>query len=478
MRILKPVLLLLVLFASFHLLYDVVYENHLGEGTDSDVLYPYLFARDFWSGGWTGIRGWNLPPCTYLFPEIILAVILFPMIPSVYGFHLVFGFFSFVLPFYLAKQLGMPKRYSYLVALGFLILAGFHPNSFGQFYLPGFHAMTFFFATWALNDLESWNPKKGKVWIRFLFLMTMVWISEYWFFVNIAPFLIIYAIVQLRWKSLGPLSAGLVGYLLAKSIGKGLRFMGIGTIGTDNLLLFTKLKEISLSLISNPYSLWLGLKQFVMDQPLLSEWLQWYLVIGCLFGFIYLFRNKGKDFILDLVFYFSPFLTIIFLYSIQTEPNIRYLYFLPFGILYFSFRLVERIPFVRFGIPIVFMIGCFWFYLGKHSELVAKVKAGETKRNHRMECLSSFDPNDPGAATYWPIKYSYVFGQDKYTLVPFTKEGVYYPWIANTSWDGDLKDKPFVSFLWGVTETKENLDSWKNFHLVQECEGWYFFRRN
>lgn len=478
MRFLKPILFLLVLFASFHLFYDVVYENHLGEGTDSDVLYPYLFARDVWTGGWTGVRGWNFPPCTYLFPEIILAVLFYPVISSVYGFHLVFGFLSFVLPFTFAKQLGMPKRYSYLVALGFLVLAGYDPNLFGQFYLPGFHAMTFFFATWTLYELEHWDFRNGKVWFRFLFLMTMVWVSEYWFFVNIAPFLVLYAIVHLRWKSLGPLSVGFMGYFLAKSMGKGLRWLGIGTMGTDNLQLVSKLKEISFTFFHDPFSLWLGLKESVTRQPNLSEWFYWYLVIGGLYGLLTLFRKNGKELFLDFVFYLSPFLTIFFLYTIQTEPNIRYLYFLPFGILYFSFRLVERIPFVRFGIPIVLMIGCFWFYLGKYSELVAEVKLGENKRKQRLECLSEFDPNLPGAATYWPIKYSYAFSEKKWTLVPFTNEGVYYPWIANTSWDGDFKNQSFLSFSWGVTETKENLANWKGVSLVKECEGWYFFQRN
>lgn len=477
-RNLKPILFLLVLFASFHLFYDVVYENHLGEGTNSDVLYPYLFARDLWTGGWEGIRGWNLPPCTYLFPEIILAVLFYPVISSVYGFHLVFGFLSFVLPFFFAKQLGLPKRYSYLVALGFLILVGFDPNLFGQFYLPGFHAMIFFFATWTLYELEHWNFRNGKHWFRFFFLMTMVWVSEYWFFVNIAPFLVLYAIVHLRWKSLGPLSMGFVGYYLAKSIGKGLRWLGIGTMGTDNLQLLTKLKEISFTFFHDPFSLWLGLKESVTRQPNLSEWFYWYLVIGGLYGLLTLFRKNGKELFLELVFYLSPFFTIFFLYSIQMKPNIRYLYFLPFGILYFSFRLVERMPLVRFGIPIVLMIGCFWFYLGKHTELVAKVKAGETQRNQRLECLLEFDPKIPGAATYWPIKYSYTFSENKWTLVPFTKAGVYDTWIANTSWDGDFKNQTFDSFSWGVTESKENLANWKGVRLVKECEGWYFFQRN
>ncbi|TGL23803.1 hypothetical protein EHQ46_01350 [Leptospira yanagawae] len=477
-QFLKPLFFLSVIFASFHLLYDVIYENHLGEVTDSDVLYPYLFARDFWTGGFAGIRGWNLPPCTYLFPEIVLAILLFPVIPSVYGFHLVFGFFSFVLPFFLARQLGMPKRYAYSISLGFFVLAGLHPNSFGQFYLPGFHAMVFFFAIGTLYELEHWNPKKGKVWFRFLILMTLVWVSEYWFFVQFVPYLFLYAIIRMGWKSFGPTFICLVGFYLAKAVAKVLRLMGIGTIGTDNVYLLSQLKGIGHLLVSDPNSLWKGIVQSFENQDLFSQWIDWYLVIGVLFVILFVFRNNRKDFFLEFVFYLSPFITLVFLYTIQVEPNIRYLYFLPFGILYFSFRILERIPFLRWIFPIVLVIGCFWYYLGKHTELVSLVKAGETKRNHRMECLSQFDPNLPGAATYWPIKYSYTFSDQNWNLVPFTKDGVYYPWIANSSWDKDFKNQTFDSFGWGVTESKENLADWKDVRLVKECEGWYFFQRN
>lgn len=94
-RLIKPILILLILFGTFHLFFDAIYENHLGQGTDSDILYPYLFARDFWTGGFAEVRGWNLPPCSSLFPEIILSVLLYPLFHSVYWFHWVFGFFIF-----------------------------------------------------------------------------------------------------------------------------------------------------------------------------------------------------------------------------------------------------------------------------------------------------------------------------------------------------------------------------------------------
>ncbi|MCG6150678.1 hypothetical protein [Leptospira bandrabouensis] len=477
-RNLKPVLILLILFGSFHLFYDVIYENHLGEGTDSDILYPYLFARDFWTGGWEGVRGWNLPPCTTIFPDLIYAILAYPIVSSIYWFHLVFGFLVFCLPYALARSLGLAKRFSYLVSLGFFMFAGLDPNQLGQFYFPSFHAMTFFFVIWTLFELDHWNPKKGKVWFRFLLLMTLVWVSEYWFFINFSPFLIFYALVRLRWQSVGPLSMGFVGYHLAKYIGKGLRWLGIGTMGSDNLSHLTKLMNTFHSILIDPNSVWQTLVHSVSNQEVLSEWFYWYLVIGSLFVLLSLFRNQGKDFFLDFVFYLSPLISIFILYTIQIEPNIRYFYILPFGILYFSFRLLERIPFIRFGIPIVLVFGCFWYYLGKHSELTTMVKAGETKRNHRLECLSEFDPNLPGAATYWPIKYSYAFSHQKWTLVPFTKDGLYYPWVANSTWDGNLKNQSFVSFSWGVTESKENLENWKGVRLVKACEGWYFFRRN
>jgi hypothetical protein len=109
--------------------------------------------------------------------------------------------------------------------------------------------------------------------------------------------------------------------------------------------------------------------------------------------------------------------------------------------------------------------------------LAKAIQDGEAKRTLRLECLSKFDPEIPGAATYWPIKYSYAFSDKNWTLVPFTKEGIYYPWISNKTWDKGLGAKPFEKFTWGITETKEHLDLWKGVRLVQECEGWYFYRR-
>lgn len=478
LRFLKPILFLFILFASFHLFYDVVYENHLGEGTDSDVLYPYLFARDLWTGGWTAVRGWNLPPCTTLFPDLVLSILTYPIFTSVDSHLFVFGFFAFCAPFAFARSLGLAKRFSYLVSLGFLLFAGLDPNQLGQFFFPSFHAMTFLFATWTLYELEHWNPKQTKVWIRFLFLMTLVWISEYWYFVNIAPYLCFFAVVRLRRQSVGPLSLCLVGFFAAKGISRGFRLLGIGIIGTNNLNLTTTITSSFSQLFSHPDRIWYGLKLSITNNSLLSEWMYWYLVIGCMYLIFLMIQQKGKDFFVELFLFLSPCLTVVFLYLLQIEPNIRYLYFLPFGVFYFSFRIVERIPLVRFGIPIVIVFGCFLFYLGKHSELMAQIKVGEEKRNQRLECLSEFDPNLPGAATYWPIKYSYAFTEKRWTLVPFTNEGVYYPWVANTSWDGTDKDQTFDSFRWGITESKTNLEIWKDVTLVKECAGWYFFRRN
>ncbi|TGM46730.1 hypothetical protein EHQ92_02055 [Leptospira biflexa] len=473
-RAFKSLFFLGILFASFHLFYGVIYENHLGEGTDSDVLYPYLFARDIWMG--TGM-GWNLPPSTTLFPDIILSILLYPITGSVESFHLIYGFFVFLLPFAFAQSLGLKKTNSYLVSLGFLVLAGLDPNQLGQFFFPSFHGMTFLFAAWVLYELKHWKEKGKHQSIRFLFLMTMIWLSEYWFFVNIAPFLFVLVWIRLGWKSLVPFGMTLFGFFLSKIFAKGFSFFGIGIIKTESFELIPKLKSSLLLMIQNPSQSLEGILASITKDPLIYQWWERYLVIGIVFLMITSFRFFERNHWKDFLFFLSPFVTIVFLYLFQIEPNIRYLYILPFGFLYFSFRLMELNLWFQKIFPTFILVALFIFYLGKHSDLITKIKSGEAKRTHRIECLMDFDPNVPGASSYWPIKYIYTFSDKKWTLVPFTKDGVYYPWVANTTWDGSWKDQPFPSFPWGVTESKENLQIWPGVELVKECEGWYFFQR-
>ncbi|TGL08322.1 hypothetical protein EHQ43_04560 [Leptospira bouyouniensis] len=473
----KPFFFLLVLFASFHLFYDVIYENHLGEGTDSDVLYPYLFAKDVWNGK---VSGWNLPPSTTLFPDGMICILLYPLTGSVYSFHLVYGFFVFLLPFIFAKSLGLSNSLSTLTSLGFLILAGLDPNQLGQFYFPSFHGMTFILAAWALMEIERWNDenKEFPKQIRFLFLMTMIWISEYWFFVNLAPFLFLYGLVRLRWKIIIPIGSTLLGFFIAKLITKGFRTFGIGTIGTESFELIPKLKILLTLLFQNPIQSFDGILISSTKNPFINVWWERYLVFGFLFFILSIFHISKKNIGKEFLFFLSPFFTMVFLYGFQIEPNIRYLYILPFGTLYFLFRSIELFPWFRKIIPVLILVGLFIFYLSIHSDLITKIKTGESRRTNRLTCLEAFNPHIVGAATYWPIKYIYAFSNQKWTLVPFTKDGTYYPWVANTSWDGESNNLSFSSFVWGVTDSKENLEIWKGVELVKECEGWYFFQRN
>ncbi|TGK50025.1 hypothetical protein EHQ16_12750 [Leptospira kanakyensis] len=477
MRNLKPILILLVLFGTFHLFYDAIYENHLGERTNSDVFYPYLFARDFWVGGWTGVRGWNLPPCSYLFPEILIAVFTYPVLKSVYWFHFAFGFLSFVMPFYLAKALGFKEKKAYLFSLGILALAGVLPNSLGQFFLPAFHAMIFFFAAYTLYEINHWDSKNRIQSFRFLILISLVWISEYWYFVNVAPFLFVYTIIHLRKKSIYPIGLVFLGFGLGKVWQQGIRKLGIGILTAKELPTMERI-QTAIDLVSNDPKLWIsGVVRSVTEHSIFADWYYLYFVL-CIFYVLFLFlRLELKKHFLDLVFLFLPFLSVIALFIFQIEPNFRYLLFLPFCMIFIIVRLVLMLPLVRRIATLVLFLGIVFFYNDKYPLLAKKVQEGETKRAHRMECLSKFDPNIPGAATYWPIKYSYAFSEKNWTLVPFTKEGVYYPWISNQTWDKGLGGKPFDEFSWGITDNKENLDLWKGTRLVEECAGWYFYRR-
>ncbi|MBM9592555.1 hypothetical protein JWG41_19395 [Leptospira sp. 201903075] len=476
-RNLKPILILLVLFGTFHLFYDAIYENHMGEGTHSDIFYPYLFARDFWVGGWAGVRGWNVPPCSYLFPEMILAVFLYPVLKSVYWFHWAFGFLSFVMPFYLAKALGLKNNKAYLFSLGFLAIAGVMPNSLGQFFLPAFHAMTFLFAAYTMYEIHRWDSKNRTQGLRFLIMISLVWVSEYWYFVNIAPFLLVYAIVRLRKQSIYPIGLVVLGFGLGKIWQKGIQSLGIGIFTSKELPTMDRIR-VARDLISKDPNSWIhGVIESITKHPIFADWFYWYLVL-CIIYILFLFlRLELKKQFLDLVFLLSPFLSVIALFIFQIEPNFRYLFFLPFCIFFLIFRLVSMLPLVRSVATLVLFLGLVFFYNEKYPLLAKSIQEGEAKRAHRLECLSEFDPKVPGAATYWPIKYTYAFSDKNWTLVPFTKEGIYYPWISNRTWDKGLGDKPFTSFSWGITETKEYLDLWKGTRLVKECEGWFFYRR-
>ncbi|EMY68391.1 hypothetical protein [Leptospira vanthielii] len=476
-RNIKPILILLVLFGTFHLFYDATYENHLGVGTDSDVLYPYLFAKDFWMGGWAGIRGWNLPPCSYLFPEIGLAILFYPILKSVYSFHWAFGFLSFVMPYYLAKALGIKNTKSYLFSLGFLALAGIWPNDFGQFFLPAFHAMIFFFAAYTLYAIHRWDPQNRSQGLKFLFVISLIWISEYWFFVNIAPFLLVYAVIRLGKKSIYPIGLVLLGFGLGKVWQLGLRHLGIGIITSKDLPTVERIHSATIWILKDPSSWISALVESITKHPVFADWFYWYFVLFGIYVLILFLRFEWKKGFIDFVFLLSPILTVVALFIFQIELNFRYLYFLPFCVFYLIFRLVAMIPFIRSVTALVLFIGLVFFYNERYPFLANAIKEGETKRTHKLECLSKFDEKIPGAATYWPIKYIYVFSDRDWTLVPFTKEAVYYPWISNKTWDKGLGEKSFENFSWGITESKENLSLWKGVHFAGECEGWYFYRR-
>ncbi|PJZ84546.1 hypothetical protein [Leptospira harrisiae] len=476
-RNIKPILILLILFGTFHLFFDAIYENHLGEGTDSDILYPYLFSQDFWTGEWKAVLGWNLPPCSNLFPEILLSILIYPFVNSVYWFHWAFGFFYFVMPYVFARALDVPNKISYLFSLGFLALAGVLPNSLGQFYFPGFHAVVFIFAAYTIYEINHWDSKNKVQTFRFLIILSFIWISEYWFFIHIAPFLLAYVLVRLQKKSIYPIGLVLIGFGLGKVWQQGLRFSGIGIFTSKELPTMDRIQAAKVLILKDPSSWVSGLMESITKHPIFAEWFDLYFVLITIYILISLFRIKRKELFLELVLFLSPILTVVALFIFQIEPNFRYLYFLVFCIFFLIYRITGFIPIFRSVAVFFVFLGIVYFYNDRYPTLNQNIKQGETKRIHRMNCLSQFDPQVPGASTYWPIKYSYAFSNKDWTLVPFTKEGIYYPWVSNRTWDKGLGQKSFREFSWGITETKEHLDLWKGVRLVEECEGWFFYRR-
>ncbi|MDF3818569.1 hypothetical protein P3G55_01580 [Leptospira sp. 96542] len=467
-------LLLFGFFYVFEIHFQTIYEYHLGFVTNSDVLYPYLFAKDIWEGT---IRGWNFPPSTCLFPDSLLNILLFPITKDVYRSFFLFGFYAFAITFFAARSLGLKNKNSLFLSLAFLLFAAELPDSLGQYVMPSFHISIFLFLAYFLYESKHWNSKKPFHWFRMTLVFTLLWLSEYWFFVHLGFF-----VVWIFWKQMGkqiwiPTLLMLIGFFITKSIQNYLRSLDIGMFTAKELPTIERIQTATNLIFNDPISFFTATWQSITQHPVLWPWFQTFLILFVML-FIYAIwfakTEKPKNLI---VLCLSPFITIFALKVFQIEPNFRYLYILAFLDLFLGLYFISKIPLLRRSFPIIAFIGFVVFSASKTHERLEYISTGEKKRKHRIQCLETFDPKEPASTTYWPTKYSYTFSKLPYTLVPYTKEGIYYPWVSNKHWDKGLGSKPMEFYSWGITETKEHLTLFPNVQLVKECEGLYFYKR-
>ncbi len=160
-------------------IFEVIYEYHFGIVTNSDALYPYLFAKDLWT---IGIAGWNVPPSTSFFPDIVLSILVYPLASSTFRFYLILGLFFYLLPGLLSSKFGLYKSLGPLVSFVFLLLAAEFPSTIGQFYLPGFHTSVFYLFFLSLSILDKKEISSTKLSVYLILLFSFAFASEQLFF--------------------------------------------------------------------------------------------------------------------------------------------------------------------------------------------------------------------------------------------------------------------------------------------------------
>ncbi|TGK78276.1 hypothetical protein EHQ24_17095 [Leptospira noumeaensis] len=158
-------------FANF-LLCETIYFELLHS---ADQLYLPLFLKDLVSG--LGIRHWYLPPSPYFFPDLLIYLILFPVVPflylpSVYGtLQMILVFFGIFI--FLSKYTDQTRSFQFLYLLEILFIFFSLLGYFAEdkplplvYFLTGAHHSTgFFFSlllTLCLYSLLIDKDKKNR----------------------------------------------------------------------------------------------------------------------------------------------------------------------------------------------------------------------------------------------------------------------------------------------------------------------------
>ncbi|TGL60212.1 hypothetical protein EHQ58_06845 [Leptospira ognonensis] len=457
MMLLLRLLFLALLFWFLQPSFDAIYYYHFGEVTNSDALYPYLFVKDF-NLSHTLVNGWVTPPSHCLFPDLIVIYILSKFTSNIYLIHFGFAFFCFFSVIFLLRALGHSRSVGLVAALLFLRIGEMFPQSWGQFFLPSFHGTEFLLLGVSLNILkfkETLSYRRSLL-LGFVFALSVY--SELWFLVHSFLPLTLVCLVSERIRPNKILTAVASGASFYYIFLYFQRQTGIGSYLPKQFPLKESLKDAYTSLSQNPGDFFGQLFSLSKNLPGNDFLLPLFAILFFLTIFQSLkYRNQLKFLILP----FGFLLSLIFVMISKIEPNARYFYFLPLSCVSLFFFQLQAKPKMMKLISYIFLIGLIFVshrYWTSES-IQAKINSGKNLQEQRISCaietLSQWGIS-PGAATYWPTKYLRAFSDAKLQLVPFTPEGIYYPWVHNLNWDKSHPSLLPNAFKWGIAVPGQN----------------------
>ncbi len=343
------------------------------------------------------------------------------------------------------------------------------PDSWGQFYLPTFHATEFFLVFCFLVLLKK--DKMNRFWFVALFgsLLGLSLFSELWFLVHSGLILLAFFLFSGKHTFAKIAASLLFGFLIYKLIFVSFQKYGFLVYLPRQFpakdLILKGINELRL----DPFSKINLLFSQKTDLPLYKYFFPAYLILSFLF-LVSLFRNlhlsrkeEKKSNRLELLYFcIVPLLSLVFLILVSIEFNARYIYALPLACFVLFFSLLKRLKPVYWAFSWILLIG---ILLPSHRYFPDPVtqnfiQTGKEMRKERLECISlAWEKwgKLPGASYYWPVKFSYAFSKEPIRLVPFTPDGIYYPWVHNRNWEKDLTSLEPKFFSWAVADKKDKV---------------------
>lgn len=448
---------LILLFWFLQPSFDAIYYYHFGEVTNSDALYPYLIVKDF-NSSLSWVNGWVTPPSHCLFPDLLVIFILSKFTGNIYLIHFGFAFFCFFSVVYLLRALGHSRSVGLVAALLFLRLGEMYPESWGQFFLPSFHGTEFFLLGLSIRILNWKETLTYRRALFFGFVVALAVYSELWFLVHSLLPLMFVSLVSDRVrpnKILTAIATGASFYYLFLYLQ---RQTGIGSYLPKQFPLKESLKNSYHSLTQNPGDFFGQLFSLSKNLPL-NDFLLPLFAILLFLTLVQILKNRNQ--VKFLILPFGFFLTLLFVMMSKIEPNARYFYFLPLSCLSLFFFQLQPKPKIMKLVSYLILIGLifvshrFWISESIQVKIDAGKNLHETRLNCALKTVSQWG-NATGASTYWPTKYLRAFSDDKIELVPFTPDGIYYPWVHNLNWDKSHPNLVPNAFTWGIAAPGQN----------------------
>ncbi len=457
--------------------YESIYYYHFGEVTNSDALYPYLFIQDF-NESPSFSKGWLTPPSHCFFPDLIFFYAILIFTKDIFLTHYLFAFFCFLSVLFLFRSLGLPRSVGLVVALVLLRLGEYFPSSWGQFFLPSFHGTEFFLIGLVIYTLRKNEMSIFKFSIPFGIILAVSIHSELWFLVHSLIPICFYFLKKTKFNPKQLLTASGTSILFYFLLLKTQSQLGMGSYLPKQFPLKDYLKRSFHELSFSPLDYIGDLLSLTKLLPLNDIFMPAFVIM--IFILVFDFtkgRVQTKDWILPLGFISS----VLFIKLSGLEPNARYFYFLPISCIALFFTKISSYPFLRKAISYLCLISLIFYshQFWQNDFIKKKTELSRSKHERRLHCVtetSSAWGNQPGASTYWPVKYLRAFSDSAVKLVPFTPDGIYYPWVHNTNWDlPEVKPAPDL-FSWGIVAKNESTLFGKPAIQRVECEDWALIR--